>query len=152
VFATPQEGVDVPAAGRSEGTKLNPVQRFVEAINRSDIDGAASAFHPDFEMIVPQHPSRNFQGRDQEVKNMRHLITTYPEGRIELKRMVETPSEIWIESIFTAQDLQVAAVVIYIRSGRYYSERVESLGPGIDEWIQGFHGDRAVPRTRTAGR
>jgi ketosteroid isomerase-like protein len=150
----------MPAAGRSEGTKLNPVQRFVEAINRSDIDGAASAFHPDFEMIVPQHPSRNFHGRDQEVKNMRHLTTKYPEGRIELKRMVETPSEIWIESIFTAQDLQVAAVVIYevdretdtIRSGRYYSERVESLGPGIDEWIQGFHDDPAVTRNRTAGR
>jgi ketosteroid isomerase-like protein len=141
----------MPADGPAEGPRLNPVERFVVAMNRGDIDGAAAAFHPDFEMIVPQHPSRNFQGRDQEMRNMQHLITTYPEGRIEVQRMAETPSEIWIESTFTAGDLEVAAVVIYevdretgtIRSGRYYSERVERVGPGINEWIEGLDGDAA---------
>ena len=129
---------------------MNPVQRFVEAINRGDVDEAMSAFHPDFEMIVPQHPSRNFRGRDQETKNMRHLTTTYPDGHLNVLRMAETATEIWIESAFTAPDLQVAAVVIYeidletdtIRSGRYYSERVETQGPGINEWLEGLNDER----------
>jgi hypothetical protein len=133
---------------------LNPVQRFIDAINRGDVDAATSAFHPDFEMIVPQHPSRGFRGRDQEMKNMQHLITTYPDGRLEVLRMVQAPTEIWIESTFTAPDLQVAAVVIYeidpetdsIRSGRYYSERVESQGLGINEWLEGLQEDREPGR------
>jgi ketosteroid isomerase-like protein len=142
-------------ADRSQGVHLNPVQRFIEAINRGDIDGATAAFHPDFEMIVPQHPSRGFRGRDQEMKNMRHLTTTYPDGRLDVLRMVEASTEIWIESTFTAPDLQVAAVVIYeidpesdtIRSGRYYSERVEEQGPGIDEWLEGLQEDPEPGRT-----
>jgi SnoaL-like domain len=44
---------------------MNPVLRFVEAMNRGDIDAVASAFHTDFEMIVPQHPARGFTGREQ---------------------------------------------------------------------------------------
>jgi hypothetical protein len=86
--------------GRDRGTPVNAVERFVKAVNGGDVDGVEAAFHPDFEMIVPQHPARGFVGRDQEVKNMRHLITSHPEGRIEVKRMVTTPTEIWVQSCY----------------------------------------------------
>ncbi|HEV2344134.1 MAG TPA: nuclear transport factor 2 family protein [Actinocrinis sp.] len=61
---------------------MNAVLRFVDAVNRGDVDGVETAFHPDFEMIVPQHPGRGFKGRDQGVTKMRSLMTTHPEGRI----------------------------------------------------------------------
>ncbi len=122
---------------------MNPVLRFVEAVNRGDIAGVESAFHPDFEMIVPQHPARGFKGRDQEVKNIDYLMSQYPEGRIEVLRMVETSSEVWVENAFRSDGLQIAAVVIFeidqgsdtIRRGRFYSEPVDSGGPAIDEWM-----------------
>jgi ketosteroid isomerase-like protein len=115
-------------------------------MNRGDIDAVAAAYHPDFEMIVPQHPSRGFTGRDQEVKNMEHLMAEYPEGRIEVLRMVESPSEVWVENTLTANGLEMAAVVIYeidpetdtIRRGRFYSDVVDTGGPEINEWLHGL--------------
>lgn len=125
---------------------MNPVLRFVEAVNNGDIDELAASIHPDFEMVVPQHPTRGFKGKDQEVKNMRYLMTKFPEGRIEVQRMVETSSEVWIENSYVSSELQMAAVVIFaidqetntIRSGRYYSEPVDRGGPAIDEWMEGL--------------
>lgn len=125
---------------------MNAVLRFVEAVNRGDLAALEAAFHPDFEMIVPQHPARGFKGRDQEVKNMRFLIESHPEGRIEVQRMVEDPPEVWIENAYRADGLEMAAVVIYeidpdtdtILRGRYYSEPVDPGGPAIDEWMEGL--------------
>jgi hypothetical protein len=125
---------------------MNPALRFVEATNRGDIDAIAAAFHTDFEMVVPQHPARGFTGREQEVKNMRHLLATYPDAHIEVLRLVESGSEIWVENHLTASGLEMAAVVIFeidaatdtIRRGRYYSEPVDREGPEIDEWMQGL--------------
>jgi ketosteroid isomerase-like protein len=122
---------------------VNPVLRFVEAVNRGDVAEVEAAFHPDFEMIVPQHPARGFKGRDQEVKNIDYLMSQHPEGRIEVLRMVETSSEVWIENAFRSDGLQMAAVVIFeidqgsdtIRRGRFYSEPVDRGGPAIDEWM-----------------
>ena len=123
---------------------MNPVLRFVEAVNRGDIAGVESSFHPDFEMIVPQHPARGFKGRGQEVKNIDYLMSQHPEGRIEILRMVETSSEVWVENAFRSDGLQIAAVVIFeidqdadtIRRGRFYSEPVDRGGPAIDEWMR----------------
>lgn len=125
---------------------MNPVLRFVDATNRGDIDGIAAAFHTDFEMVVPQHPGRGFKGREHEVKNMQHLLTNFPDAHIEVQRMVESGSEIWVENHLTASGLEMAAVVIFeidsdtdtIRSGRYYSEPVDPEGPETDEWMQGL--------------
>ncbi|MBO0727754.1 MAG: nuclear transport factor 2 family protein [Acidimicrobiaceae bacterium] len=123
---------------------MNPVLRFIEATNRHDLDGIEAAVHPDFEMIVPQHPIRGFKGREQELRNMEHLITTHPDCHIEVLRMVETESEVWIENHLTASNLEMAAAVIFgidqetdtILWGRYYSDPVERGGPGADEWLR----------------
>jgi ketosteroid isomerase-like protein len=123
---------------------MNPAVRFVEAMNRGDIYAVTAAFHPDFEMIVPQHPARGFKGRDQEVKNMQYLLTNYPNLRIEVERMVESGSEVWVENHLIATGLEMAAVVIFeidaetdtIRGGRFYSEPVDREGPEIDEWMR----------------
>ena len=122
----------------------NAVLRFVDAVNRGDADGVEAAFHPDFEMIVPQHPARGFKGRDQEVRNMRTLMTTHPEGRIEVRRVVESGNEVWVQSRYTSDALEMEAVVIYeidpttdtILVGHYYSEEVDRGGPEINAWIE----------------
>lgn len=123
---------------------MNPVLRFVDAVNRGDVAGVEAAFHPDFEMIVPQHPGRGFKGRDQEVKNMRYLMTTHPEGRIEVRRSVENGSEVWIQNSYRADGLAMEAVVIYeidtatdtILTGYYYSEPVDEVSPEINTWMR----------------
>jgi len=130
---------------------VNAFERFVKAVNGGDVEGVEAAFHPDFEMIVPQHPARGFVGRDQEVKNMRHLMTSHPEGRIEVKRMVTTPTEIWVQSSYLAAGLHIEAVVIFevdletdtIRVGHYYSDEVDDESPRIDAWIHGL-GERGT--------
>ncbi len=113
-------------------------------MNRGDIDAVTAAFHPDFEMIVPQHPARGFTGRQQEVKNMQYLLTNYPDLRIEVVRMVESECEVWVENHLEATGLEMAAVVIFdidpgtdsLRRGRFYSEPVDRKGPSIDEWMR----------------
>ncbi len=126
--------------------------RFIDAVNRGDVDGVEAVFHPDFEMIVPQHPARGFKGRDQEVMNMRTLMTTHPEGRIEVRRVVESGNEVWVQNRYTSDALEMEAVVIYeidpvtdtILVGHYYSEEVDRGGPGISAWI-GALGHRTEP-------
>ena len=123
---------------------MNAVLRFVDAVNRGDVDGVEAAFHPDFEMIVPQHPGRGFKGRDQEVKNMRGLMTERPEGRITVRRIVESGNEVWCQNTFTADDLEMEAVVIFeidpatdaILVGHYYSEKVDRESPEINAWME----------------
>jgi hypothetical protein len=134
---------------------VNAVERFVKSVNSGDVEGVEAAFHPDFEMIVPQHPARGFVGRDQEVKNMRHLMTGHPEGRIEVKRMVATPTEIWVQSCYRASGLYIEAVVIFeidpetdtIHVGHYYSDEVDDESPRIDDWIHGL-GERGTSQNR----
>ncbi len=124
----------------------NAVTRFIEAVNNRDLDGVTRAFHPEFEMVVPQHPARGFKGRDQEVANMEHLMTRYADGRTEILAMVEADTEVWVETSFVAGELEIAAVIIFevdrehdvITKGRFYSERVDPGGPDINEWLQGL--------------
>ena len=126
--------------------RKNLVTRFIEAVNNRSLHEVAGVLHPDFEMVVPQHPSRGFTGRDQEVANMEHLVSTYPDGRIQILAMVESGSEVWVETLFAARDVEIAAVVIFeidrmtetIRRGRFYSEQVDRAGPDINEWIRGL--------------
>jgi ketosteroid isomerase-like protein len=123
---------------------VNAVPRFVDAVNRGDVDGVEAALHADFEMIVPQHPARGFKGRQQEVRNMRLLMTDHPEGRIEVRRMVESGNEIWVQNRYTSDDLEMEAIVIYeidpatgtILAGHYYSEKVDHGGPQINAWME----------------
>jgi limonene-1,2-epoxide hydrolase len=124
--------------------RQNAVTRFIEAMNNRDLDGVTRAFHPEFEMVVPQHPARGFKGREQEVANMEHLMSRYADGRIEILAMAETDAEVWVETSFVAAELEIAAVVIFevdreqdvITKGRFYSERVDPGGPDINEWLQ----------------
>ena len=123
---------------------MNAVLRFVDAVNRGDVDGVEAAFHADFEMIVPQQPARGFKGRAQEVENMRLLMASHPEGRIEVRRIVEHGNEVWVQNRYTSDGLEMETVVIYeidpatgtIRTGHYYSEKVDGGGPEINAWME----------------
>lgn len=90
---------------------MNPVVRLAEAVNGGDFDGVASVFHPDFEVHRPS--GGGFKGRDQEVKNMQSFMSNYPEGRMEIVHMIETPSEVWVENRFTTEDSDMGAIVAF---------------------------------------
>lgn len=132
---------------------MNAVLRFIDAVNRGDVEGVEAAFHPDFEMIIPQHPARGFKGRDQEVTNMRVLMTTHPEGRIEVRRVVQSGNEVWVQNRYTSDALEIEAVVIYeidpvtdtILVGHYYSEEVDRGGPEINAWIRALEHPTEAP-------
>jgi hypothetical protein len=95
-------------------------------------------------MIVPQCPARGFKGRRQEVENMRQLMAAHPEGRIEVRRMVEHGHEVWVQTRYAADHLEMEAVVIYeidhatatIAAGHYYAQKVDRGGPGITAWME----------------
>lgn len=136
---------------------MNAVERFVDAVNRGDLSGVEAAFHPDFEMIVPQHPARGFRGRDQEVENMRRLMTNHPDARIRIHRMVVQGAEVWVQNTFEGKGIEMAAAVIYeidpgtdtIIAGHYYSEPVDRGDQEINSWIDGLSSSSArVSRNR----
>jgi hypothetical protein len=95
-------------------------------------------------MIVPQKPARGFQGRDQELRNMRFLFETYPDLHVDILGKVVAGNEIWTESHATATGLEMAAVIIWeideatgtIVRGRYYSDPVQRDAARIDEFLQ----------------
>jgi hypothetical protein len=121
----------------------DPVDRFNRALATHDIDLLERACHPDFEMIVPQHPARGFVGRDQEVANIRFLFETYPDFTTTVLRKARIGDEIWCETTASAAGLEMAAVVVWeidaatdtLRRGRFYSERVEHEGGAIDDFM-----------------
>jgi hypothetical protein len=123
---------------------MNAVLRFIHAVNQGDLNGVEAAFHPDFEMIVPQCPARGFKGRAQEVENMRGLMAAHPEGRIEVRRVVGHGNEVWVQTRYEASRLEMEAVVIYeidpatdtILAGHYYSQKVDRSGAGISAWME----------------
>lgn len=123
---------------------MNPALRFIDATNRGDIAGIEAAFHPDFEMLVPQHPDRGFKGRDQEVRNMRYLLETHPDAQIEIRRWTQNGNEVWVQNSLRAAGLEMEAVVIFeidpstdtILVGHYYSEEVDRGSQEINSWME----------------
>jgi ketosteroid isomerase-like protein len=123
-----------------------PVERFFRACNEADVEALEACVHPDFEMVVPQRPSRNFTGRRREVDNLKFLFDTYPDLSISVLRRAVEGYEVWTETHAAATGLEMAAVVIWsvdeetgtLRRARYYSEPVETDGPAIDEFIRGL--------------
>jgi hypothetical protein len=90
---------------------VNPVEKFVDAVNTGDLDGVAAVFHPDFE--VRRATGGGFKGRDREVENMQAFMTNFPEGRIKILNMLETPSEVWVNNRFITNDVEMGSVVIF---------------------------------------
>jgi ketosteroid isomerase-like protein len=125
-------------AGRS------PADEFFSALNGHDVDRLRACLHPDFEMVVPQKPARGFVGCDQEIANMRLLFDTYPDFAVTVLRTAVDGDDVWTETVATATDLEMAAVVIWtidrdndvLVRGRYYSEPVQRDAPVIDEFMR----------------
>jgi len=122
---------------------VDATDRFIDALNRKDIDAVRACVHPDFQMIVPQRPARGFRGRDQELSNMRYMFETYPDLTITLLRKARVGNEVWTETTAKAADLDMAVVTIWtideatdtLLDGRFYSEEVQDDAPGIDEFM-----------------
>jgi hypothetical protein len=85
-------------------------------------------------------------------------MTTHPEGRIEVRRVVESGNEVWVQNRYTSNAIEMEAVVIYeidpttdtILVGHYYSEEVDRGGPEINAWIETLN--RGQRRSRSCRR
>lgn len=124
-------------------TRLDPVDRFFDAINRKDMEALAAVIHPDFEMVVPQKPARGFRGKDQEVGNIRVLCESHPDLRLTVLRRVTDGDEVWTETYLVGERIEMAAVTIFtvdratdtLAGGRYFSEQVDHSAPEIDAFM-----------------
>jgi ketosteroid isomerase-like protein len=131
----------------------DPVDRFFRALSDHDVEGLRACLHPDFEMVVPQQPSRGFKGSEQEISNMLFLFDTYPDFSVTVLRQAVSGNEVWTETTAQATGLEMAAVVIWtidprsgtIFCGRYYSEPVQQDAPGINEFMRSIGHDGRAP-------
>ena len=128
---------------RERDTFVDAIDCFIAALNSRDIKAVEACLHPDFEMIVPQRPARGFQGREQELKNMRYMLENYPDLAVTVLRKARAGDEVWTEATANASDLDMAAVTIWtidertgtLLRGRFYSESVQDDALGIDEFM-----------------
>ncbi|SDB97304.1 SnoaL-like domain-containing protein [Raineyella antarctica] len=127
--------------------------RLVSVTNAHDIDGLVGCFAPDYELVMPNHPARDFTGTEQVRRNWTMFFTQIPDITTSITRVCHdagTPDEWWTEwemrgtrsdgtthlmrgvMIFTvgpeASDL--------IRANRFYVEPTESpAGMDNDEYV-----------------
>ncbi len=92
---------------------MDAVDRFNLALQTRDLGLLESVLHPDFEMIVPQRPSRGFVGRDQEVENIRGLLGSCADLEVDVLRKVVDGDEVWVETRAAGTGVEVATVVIW---------------------------------------
>lgn len=61
-------------------TPLPPtLDRLLAATNAHDIDGLVSCFSPDYHLAMPNHPARDFTGKDQVRRNWTQFFTQIPD-------------------------------------------------------------------------
>ena len=135
------------------------VERLVTAMNRHDLEGAASLFAEDYRSEQPAHPGRAFVGRAQMQANWQAMFAGIPDFQAELVRAVDDGDTTWTEWVWSGsrrdgKPFDVRGVALFqieddkIRSARLYLEDVDQTGGGIEDDVQAMSGER--PRTADA--
>ena len=124
------------------------IRRWIEAVNKHDVDAIAACFSRDYHDVEPAHPTRKVTGGREDVrKNFAMVVTSMPDLRLEALRVAEDGDTAWSEldwsgtrhdgsrehmrgvSIFGIHDRQIAW-------GRIYLESVEENGIDINERVR----------------
>lgn len=112
------------------------IERIVAAENSHDADKVAELVAEDYQSETPNHPERNFTGREQVRKNWRAVFESTPDLDAELLRSAVDGDTIWTEWHMTGTqtdgtELNMRGVGIWgvedslLQWGRVYMEPVE---------------------------
>ncbi|MDH2444904.1 nuclear transport factor 2 family protein [Amnibacterium sp. CER49] len=129
-----------------------PVRRMFAAARRHDLDAMVAEFAEDYVNITPNHPGRDFVGRDQVRSNWSALFAGIPDLAVEVRDAVAAPDgTVWVEwtSRGTRRDgvpVEQAGVGIFtLREGRlaavrFYLEPVERDSGDVARAVQSVVG------------
>jgi ketosteroid isomerase-like protein len=141
------------------------IAQMVVAMNRHDLDGAASLMHEDYRSEQPVHPSQAFVGRAQMRANWESMFAGIPDFQAELCRSARDGDTTWCEwrwsgthtdgrpfeargvTLFEIRDGQVVA-------GRLYMEDLDREAVSIEQAVQARTGRRPqlAPEQQVQGK
>ena len=137
------------------------IARLVAETNAHDIDGLVGCFAPDYTLVMPNHPARDFVGTEQVRRNWTQLFAGIPDIRVSVTaaaHAAEDPAVWWTEwemrgtrpdggthlmrgvMIFTVG----ASEADLIRANRFYVEPVDAADDDDN--------DALIARLTEAGR
>ena len=124
------------------------IARWVEAVNKHDVEAIAACFATDYHDVEPAHPTRKITGGRENVReNFGMILESMPDLRLELLRVAADGDTAWSELALsgTRRDgsrEHLRGVNIFgigggqIAWGRVYLESVEEHGIDMGERIR----------------
>jgi ketosteroid isomerase-like protein len=122
------------------------VDRLCNATNDHDLEALVGCFAPDYVNETPAHPVRGFRGQAQVRRNWEQIFGAVPDITTTV-RWIADETSVWSEWEMrgTRRDgtphLMRGVVIFGVERdlatwARFYLERVEEGGPGIDEAVR----------------
>jgi SnoaL-like domain len=132
------------------------VDRLGRVTNAHDLQGVGACFAIDYRLEMPNHPDRDFVGRDQVLRNWGQIFAGVPDISVNA-RWVGRGDTAWSEwemrgtRLDGSPHLMRGVIIFKVRDGefssaRFYVEPVDGGGVRIDEAIgQVIHAGAAPP-------
>jgi ketosteroid isomerase-like protein len=122
------------------------VERWIQTINRHDLEGVVACFAPDYRDEAPARRGESVHGQDHVRANFAALFRDIPDLRADLRGAVVSGESVWMEwrlygSRTNGTPFEFAGVNIFgvqddrLIWGRIYTELVRDAG-GIDSQIE----------------
>jgi ketosteroid isomerase-like protein len=119
------------------------IERLWRAYNARDADALAACLHPDYESLHPQHPERNFRGREAARRSWAAIFAAIPDLRAELVHCSFSGGEVatawrWCGAHVDGPAFHAEGVVVMglcgdrIAWARFYTETRTAAGPDFD--------------------
>lgn len=129
------------------------IDQLVLAMNRHDLEAAASLIHQNYRSEQPVHPSFTFVGRAQMRANWEAMFAGIPDFHAELLGSVNDGDTTWAEWHWTGtrsdgQPFEVRGVTLFeihdgqITAGRLYMEDVDREIVSLDDVVETRSGYR----------
>jgi ketosteroid isomerase-like protein len=129
------------------------IDQMVVAMNKHDLDGAASLMHQDYRSEQPAHPSLAFVGRAQMRANWEAMFAGIPDFRAELCQSVTDGDTTWSEWHWSGtrsdgQPFEMRGVTLFeiregqVVAGRLYMEDVDHQAVSLEQVVQTRSGRR----------
>jgi ketosteroid isomerase-like protein len=127
------------------------LSRLVASTNSHDIDGLVSCFAPDYKLVMPNHPARDFTGTEQVRRNWTQIFSQIPDVTCTVTAVARgaAPQEWWTEWDIHGTDAGGAphlmrgvmiitvgpAATDLVRANRFYVEPTEATGLDNDAFL-----------------
>jgi ketosteroid isomerase-like protein len=129
------------------------IGQLVDAMNKHDLDAAASLMHQDYRSEQPAYPSLAFVGRAQMRANWEAMFAGIPDFQAELCRSATDGDTTWTEWHWSGtrsdgQPFEMRGVTLFeirdgqVVAGRLYMEDVEREAVSIEQVVQTRSGRR----------